>query len=79
MFSHDIVLSYLLTLLVNLHGPPKKVLLWKNADNIIYLVNMVMFGNYFVNIVRNPSNLSISMVLKKLNENGTNIKVCFII
>jgi len=42
------------------------------------LVNMVMFGNYFVNIVRNPSNLSITMMLKKLNENGTNIKVCFI-
>jgi hypothetical protein len=43
------------------------------------LVNMVMFGNYFVNIVENPSNLSIIMVLKHLNENGTNIKVCFII
>lgn len=43
------------------------------------LVNMVMFGNYFVNIVRNLSNLSITMVLRNLNENHTNIKVCFII
>lgn len=30
-------LSYLLTNLVNLHGgPPNKVLLWKNVDNIEY-------------------------------------------
>jgi hypothetical protein len=53
------------------HG--KMLIIW----NI--LVNMVMFGNYFVNIVRNPSNLSNIMVLKNLNENGTNIKMCFII
>ncbi len=37
MFLHDIVFSYLLTLLVNLHGgPPNKVLLGKNVDNIKY-------------------------------------------
>jgi len=37
MFSHDIVFSYLLTLLVNLHGgPPNKVLSRKNVDNIKY-------------------------------------------